>query len=60
MCAMYGTNLNPAISQKIKIKTAVIIINFIVKHHVLRTFQYTVLHENMKNDQNVCFPMDSH
>ena len=32
--AMNGTILNPAISPKIKIWTAAIIINFILKHHV--------------------------
>ena len=59
MCvAMNGTILNPAISPKIKIWTAAIIINFIVKH-VLRTYQCRVLHENIKNYQNVCFPNDS-
>ena len=57
--AMNGTILNPAISPKIKIWTAVIIINFIVKHHVLRTYQCRVLHENIKNYQYVCFPNDS-
>ena len=36
-CALKnGTILNPAISQKFKIWMAAIIINFIVKHHVLR------------------------
>ena len=39
---------------------AAIIINFIVKHHVLRTYQCRVLHENIKNHQNACFPNDSH
>ena len=34
--AMNGTILNPAISTTIKIWTAAIIINFIVKHHVLQ------------------------
>ena len=57
--AMNGTILNPAISPKIKIWTAAIIINFIVKHHVLRTYQCRVLHENIKNYQYVCFPNDS-
>ena len=51
--------LNPTISPKIKIWTAAIIINFIVKHHVLRTYQCRVLHENIKNYQYVCFPNDS-
>ena len=61
MCvAMNGTILNPAISPKIKIRTAAIIINFIVKHLVLRTYQCRVLHENIKNYQYVCFPNDSH
>ena len=45
--------LNPAISPKIKIWTAAIIINFIVKHHVLQTKQCRVLHENIKNYQYV-------
>ena len=40
--AMNGTILNPAISPKIKIWTAAIIINFIVKDHVLRTYQCRV------------------
>ena len=52
------TILNPAISPKIKIWTAAIIINFIVKHHVLQTYQ-VLLHENIKNYQYVCFPNDS-
>ena len=56
---MKGTILNPAISQKIKIRTAAIIINFIVKHHVLQTYQCRVLHENIKNYQCVCFPNNS-
>ena len=56
---MYRTILNPAISPKIKIWTAAIIINFIVKHHVLWTYQCIVLHENIKNYQNACFPNDS-
>ena len=52
MCvAMNGTILNPTISPKIKIWTAAIIINFIVKHHVLRTYQSRVLHENIENYQ---------
>ena len=60
MCvAMNGTILNPAISPKIKIWTATIIINFIVKHHVLQTYQCRVLHENIKNYEYVCFPNDS-
>ena len=60
MCiAMNGTILNPAISPKIKIWTAAIIINSIVKHRVLRTYQCRVLHENIKNYQYVCFPNDS-
>ena len=60
MCvAMNGTILNPAISPKIKIWTAAIIINFIVKHHVLRTYQCRVFHENSKDYQYVCFPNDS-
>ena len=58
--AMYGTILHPAISPKIKIWTAAIIINFIVKHHDLRTSQIIVLYENIKNYQNACFPNDSH
>ena len=44
---------------QIKIGTAAIVINFIVKHHVLQTYQCIVLHENIKNYQNVCFPNDS-
>ena len=56
---MNGTILNPAISPKIKIWTAAFIINFIVKHHVLRTYQCRVLHENIKNYQYVCFPNNS-
>ena len=61
MCvAMNGTILNPAISPKIKIWMAAIIINFIIKHHVLQTYQYRVLHENIKNYQYECFPNDSH
>ena len=56
---MYGTILHPAISPKIKIGTAAIIINFIVKHHVLRTYQCTVLHENIKHYQNTCFPNET-
>ena len=60
MClAMNGTILNPAISPKIKIWTATIITNFIVKHHVLPTYQCRVLHENIKNYQYVCFRNDS-
>ena len=60
MCvAMNGTILNPAISPKIKIWTAAIIINFILKHHVLLTYQCGVLHENIKNYQYVCIPNDS-
>ena len=35
---------------------ATIIINFIVKHHVFRTYQYRVLHENIENYHYVCFP----
>ena len=38
----------------------VIIINFIVKHHVLQTFPCIVLYENMKNNQNICLANDSH
>ena len=57
--AMNGTILNPAISTKIKIWTVAIIINFIVKHPVLRTYQCRVLHENIKNYQYVCFSNDS-
>ena len=57
--AMNGTILNPAISPKIKIWMAAFTINFIVKHHVLRTYQCRVLHENIKNYQYVCFPNDS-
>ena len=56
---MNGTILNPAISPKVKIWTAAIMINFIVKH-VLQTYQCRVLHENIKNYQYVCFPNDSH
>ena len=56
---MNGTILNPAISRKINIWTAAIIINFIVKHHVLRTYQCRVLHENIKNYQYICFLNDS-
>ena len=29
------------------------------KHHVLQTYQCIVLHENIKNYQNACFPDDS-
>ena len=54
--AMNGTILNPAISPKIKIWTAAILINFIVKHHVLRTYQCRVLHGNINNYQYYCFP----
>ena len=57
--AMNRTISNPAISQKIKIWTATITINFIVKHHVLQTYQCRVLHENIKNYQYVCFSNDS-
>ena len=62
---MYGTILHPAIShpaisKKIKIWTAAIIINFIVKRHVLRTSQIIVWDENIENYQNACFPNDSH
>ena len=56
---MNGTILNPAILPKIKIQTAAIIINFIVKYDVLRTYQCRVLRENIKNYQYVCFPNDS-
>ena len=60
MCvAMNGTILNPTISPKIKIWTAGIIINFIVKPHIWRTYQCKVLHENIKNYQYVCFPNNS-
>ena len=39
MCvAKYRTILNPAMSQRMKIGTAAILINSIVSHHVLRTF----------------------
>ena len=55
---MNGTILNPAISPKIKIWTAAIIINFIVKRHVLQTYQCRVLRENIKNLQYVCFLND--
>ena len=58
--AMNGTILNPTISPKIKIWTAAITINFIVKHHVLRTYQCRVLHENIKNYQYVCLLNDNH
>ena len=51
--------LNSAILPKIKIWTAAIIINFIVKHHVLRTYQCSVFHENIKHYQYVCFSNDS-
>ena len=41
MCvAMNGTILNPAISPKIKIWTAAIIMNFNIKNHVLRTCMF--------------------
>ena len=50
--ATNGTILNPAISPIIKIWMAAIIINFIVKHHVLQTYQCRVLHENIKNYPN--------
>ena len=60
MCiSMNETILNPAISPKIKIWTAAITINFIVKHHVLQTYQCIVQYENMKNYQYGCFPNDS-
>ena len=45
---------------KFKIWTATIIINFILKHHVLPTYQCIKLHENIKNNQNVCFLNDNH
>ena len=54
---MNGTLLNPAISPKIKIWMAAIIINFIVKHHVLRTYQCRVIHENIKNTNMFVFGM---
>ena len=57
--AMNGIILNPATSLKIKLWTASIIINFIVKHCFLRTYQCRVLHENIKNYQYVCFLNDS-
>ena len=50
---MNGTILNPAISPKIKISTATAVINFIVKHHVLPTYQCRVFHENIKSYQYV-------
>ena len=56
---MCGTILHHAISPKIKIWTVAIIINVIVKHHVLRTYQCIVLHENIKNYQNACSPNGS-
>ena len=60
MCvAMNGTIFNPAISPKIKIWTAAIIINFILKQHILQTYQCRVLHENIKNYQYVCNRNDS-
>ena len=59
VCCYEGTILNPAISEKIKIWMAPIIINVIVKHHVLQTYQCRVLHENIKNYQFVCFLNDS-
>ena len=60
MCvAMNGTILNPAISPKIEIWMAAIIINSIVKHRVFRSYQCRVLHEKIKNYQYVCFPNDS-
>ena len=48
---MNGTILNPAISPKNQNVDGChyYIINFINKHHVLRTCQYRVLHENIKN-----------
>ena len=55
----YEKKPNDTFVPKIKIWTAAIIINFIVKHHVLRTYQCRVLHENIKNYQYVCFPNDS-
>ena len=55
---MNGTILNPAILPKIKIWTAAVIITFIVKHHVLRTYQCRVLRASIKNLQYVCFPND--
>ena len=59
LVAMNGTILNSTISPKIKIWMATIIISFIVKHHVLQTYQCSVLNENIKNYQYVCFPNDS-
>ena len=56
--AMNETILNPAISPKIKVRKAAIIINSIVNHCVMRTYQCRVLHENIKN-QYVCCPNDS-
>ena len=53
---MNETILNPAISPKIKIWTAAIIINSIVNLRVLRIYQCKVLHENIKKYQYVCFP----
>ena len=55
--AMCETILNPAISPKVKIWTAPLFINVIVKHFNLRTYQYIALHENIKNNRNVCFRM---
>ena len=57
--AMCGNILHPAILPKIKICTVAIIINFIVKHHVLRIYQCIILHEDIKHYQNACFPNDS-
>ena len=56
---MNGTILNPAISPKIKLRTAAIITSFILKNHVFRTYQFRVLHENIKKYKYVCFPNDS-
>ena len=54
---MNGTILNPAISPIIKIWTAAIIINFILKHHVLRTYQCRVLHETLEITSMFVSPM---
>ena len=56
---MNGAILNPAISPKIKIWTAAIIINVIVNHYVLRTYRCRVLHENITSYPYVCFQNDS-
>ena len=60
--AKYRIILNPTVSQKIKIWMAVIIINYIVSHYVLWTFQLQriLTNKNMINKQNFCLLNDSH